>query len=260
MISVIIPFMNSARWIKRCADSCHRLEGDFEFIFVDDLSTDKGMSVLRRVKDKRFIFRKNKKHIGVSGARNTGLETAHGEWITFLDADDEFLPDADDVFGRMIRLGERIGANIVQANHLRFYEKSQQTVNRYSNPSGEYKLENLPECWCMVWNKLYRRDLIEDIRFDQNLKFGEDEMFNMECLARDGRIFHTQTNTVTVIRHFDNKESLSHIKCREDLAKQSDAIRDFIIRQDENEAVRRMAYQRLIWHWQSDTYRKAFGV
>ena len=111
----------------------------------------------------------------------------------------------------------------------------------------------------MVWNKLYRRELIEDIRFDQNLKFGEDEMFNMECLARDGRIFHTQTNTVTVLRHFDNKESLSHIKCRDDLVKQSDAIRDFIIRQ-EDEAVRRMAYQRLIWHWQSDTYRKAFGV
>ncbi len=260
MISVIIPFMNSKKWIKRCAMSCHGMKGDFEFIFIDDNSTDNGANILERIKDSRFIIRKNKRHIGVSGARNTGLNIARGEWITFLDSDDEFVLKAEDVFDRMVRLGDRTGANILQANHLRFYEKTQQILNKYSNPSGKYTLENLPGCWCMVWNKLYRRELVEEIRFDQDLKFGEDEMFNMECLAKDGRIFHTQTNTVTVLRHFDNKESLSHIKCRADLVKQSDAIRDFIIRQDENEAVRRMAYQRLIWHWQSDTYRKAFGV
>ena len=259
MISVIIPFMNSEKWIRRCAESCHRMEGDFEFIFVDDFSTDKGVTALKRVKDKRFILRKNSEGVGVSGARNTGLEIAHGEWITFLDADDEFIQGAGDVFYRMIRLAESTGANILQANHLRLYEGTGNVINKYPNRTGRYTLDKLPQCWCMVWNKLYRSDLVKDIRFDQNLKFGEDELFNMECLAKDGGVFHTHTNTCTVLRHFDNKESLSHIKCRADLIKESDAIRNFIIRQ-KDAAVRQMAYDRLVWHWQSSTYKKAFGV
>ena len=259
MISVIVPYMNAAGWIKRCMDSLKRQEGDFEFILVNDYSTDNGPDIVKKNADWRFVLADNYQHPGVSGARNVGLHIAKGGYVTFLDADDELLPEASEVFDRMIRMGMRRRANILQANHLRYYEKTGQTLNRYSNPSGRYTLDDLPSCWCMVWNKLYNRSFLDGIWFDTDLQFGEDEMFNMECLARDGRIFHTQTDTVTVLRHFDNKGSLSHSKGRNDLLKQARAIEDFIIRQ-EDPAVRKMAYQRLVWHWQSTSYRKAFGV
>ena len=256
MISVIVPYMNAAKWIRRCAMSLKRQKGDFEFIMVDDSSTDNGSEILKACADERFILVNNYHHIGVSGARNCGLDIAKGEWITFLDADDELLPVASEVFGRMVKIDPT--ANIIQANHLRQYA-APGVVNKYPNRRGIYTLHDLPQQWCMVWNKLYRHEFIEGIIFDTNLQFGEDEMFNMECLARDGRIFHTMTDTVTMLRHFDNKKSLSHIKNRNDILKEARAIEDFIVRQEDPD-VRDMAYQRLLWHWNSGTYKKAFGV
>lgn len=256
MISVIVPYMNAAKWIRRCAMSLKRQKGDFEFIMVDDSSTDNGSEILKACADDRFILVNNYHHIGVSGARNCGLDIARGEWITFLDADDELLPVASEVFGRMVKIDPT--ANIIQANHLRQYA-APGVVNKYPNRRGIYTLHDLPQQWCMVWNKLYRHEFIEGIIFDTNLQFGEDEMFNMECLARDGRIFHTMTDTVTMLRHFDNKKSLSHIKNRNDILKEARAIEDFIMRQEDPD-VRDMAYQRLLWHWNSGTYKKAFGV
>ncbi len=256
MISVIVPYMNAAKWIRRCAMSLKRQKGDFEFIMVDDSSTDNGSEILKACADDRFILVNNYRHIGVSGARNCGLDMAKGEWITFLDADDELLPVASEVFGRMVKIDPT--ANIIQANHLRQYA-APGVVNKYPNRRGIYTLHDLPQQWCMVWNKLYRHDFIEGIVFDTDLQFGEDEMFNMECLARDGRIFHTMTDTVTMLRHFDNKKSLSHIKNRSDILKEARAIEDFIVRQEDPD-VRDMAYQRLLWHWNSGTYKKAFGV
>ena len=256
MISVIVPYMNAAKWIRRCAMSLKRQKGDFEFIMVDDSSTDNGSEILKACADDRFILVNNYHHIGVSGARNCGLDIAKGEWITFLDADDELLPVASEVFGRMAKIDPT--ANIIQANHLRQYA-APGVVNKYPNRRGIYTLHDLPQQWCMVWNKLYRHEFIEGIIFDTNLQFGEDEMFNMECLARDGRIFHTMTDTVTMLRHFDNKKSLSHIKNRNDILKEARAIEDFIVRQEDPD-VRDMAYQRLLWHWNSGTYKKAFGV
>lgn len=256
MISVIVPYMNAAKWIRRCAMSLKRQKGDFEFIMVDDSSTDNGSEILKACADDRFILANNYRHIGVSGARNCGLDIAKGEWITFLDADDELLPVASEVFGRMVKIDPT--ANIIQANHLRQYA-APGVVNKYPNRRGIYTLHDLPQQWCMVWNKLYRHDFIEGIVFDTDLQFGEDEMFNMECLARDGRIFHTMTDTVTMLRHFDNRKSLSHIKNRSDILKEARAIEDFIVRQEDPD-VRDMAYQRLLWHWNSGTYKKAFGV
>lgn len=256
MISVIVPYMNAAKWIRRCVESLKAQKGDFEFIMVDDSSTDNGSEILKACADDRFILVNNYHHIGVSGARNCGLDIAKGEWITFLDADDELLPVASEVFGRMVKIDPT--ANIIQANHLRQYA-APGVVNKYPNRRGIYTLHDLPQQWCMVWNKLYRHEFIEGVIFDTNLQFGEDEMFNMECLARDGRIFHTMTDTVTMLRHFDNKQSLSHIKNRNDILKEARAIEDFIMRQEDPD-VRDMAYQRLLWHWNSGTYKKAFGV
>lgn len=256
MISVIVPYMNAAKWIRRCTESLKAQKGDFEFIMVDDFSTDNSSEIVKKHADDRFILTDNYHHVGVSGARNCGLDMARGDWITFLDADDELLPVASEVFDRMIRMDPT--ANIIQSNHLRQY-LSAGVINKYPNKHGTYTLQNLPQQWCMVWNKLYRHELIKGLEFDTDLQFGEDELFNMECLARDGRIFHTMTNTVTMIRHFDNRKSLSHIKNRNDILKEARAIEDFIIRQKDPD-VRDMAYKRLLWHWSSGTYKKAFGV
>ena len=95
-ISVIIPYYNAEKWLERCAESLKNQEGSFEFIFVNDHSTDDGYTVLYEAtkEDERFIRITEAtpdEGSGVSWARNVGLEIARGDWVTFLDADDEML-------------------------------------------------------------------------------------------------------------------------------------------------------------------------
>lgn len=260
MISVILPYKNAEPWIERAIKSMKIQKGDLEFILVNDASEDKSKTVAKKAagKDKRFVFAENKREPGVSGARNTGLDMAKGEWITFLDADDEFVPEAGEVFVRMTQLQQE--PNIIQANQLRYYEKSGKLKPKWTNKRGIYCPEHLPVFWCMVWNKLYRRSFIEEhgIRFIEGLQYGEDEIFNLDCLAHDGRIFHTLSTTMTTIHHFENKESLSHTKGKEGLMEQAKAIMNFIERCEEP-AVRIAACKTLSEHWGSYTYLTAFG-
>lgn len=262
MISVIVPYKNSEPWLGRCIESLKGQGGDMEFILVNDHSADHGKALAKTLTkgDKRFRLYENARAEGVSGARNTGLDKAKGEWITFLDADDEMAPGASAVFDRMTRLDPTI--NIMQANHLRFYSRTGETKLRYTNNKGMYNLENLPKCWCMVWNKLVRRSFLEEnkIRFVEGLQYGEDEIFNLDMLAKDNRIIHTMTNTVTIVRHFDNKESLSHTKPGqlEGLLAQAQALQDYILRTKEP-AARIAACKVLSEHWGSGTYIGTFG-
>lgn len=90
IISIIIPVYNSEKYLKQCLDSVlNQTFPDFECICINDGSIDKSLSILQEYanKDKRFKII-DKKNEGVSIARNTGIENAFGEYITFIDSDD----------------------------------------------------------------------------------------------------------------------------------------------------------------------------
>ena len=91
-ISVIIPAYNAAAWIGRAIDSVlyQTLAAD-EIIVVDDGSTDATADWVRRYGDRVVLIQQA--NAGVSAARNAGILAAANEWIAFLDADDEWLPD-----------------------------------------------------------------------------------------------------------------------------------------------------------------------
>ena len=252
MISVIIPYWNAEGWIARCAHSLQKAKGDFEFILVNDNSTDRSEEILKGYIDDRFVRLNNQHRKGVGGARNTGLDWARGEWITFLDVDDVLLSDAYEKFKYMIKQQE---ADIHQADHIRFYETMNRTVLKYSNAPGIYYLGNLPKCWCMVWNKVYRKSLLADIRFDEALQFGEDEVFNVDCI-RKCRYIHC-SDMITMKRYFDNKGSLAHIKGYEELKKEIHALEEEVAVETDKD-MRTMLCRRIAWHWESPTYLEGF--
>lgn len=225
-ISVIIPYHNAERWIKRCIDSLKRQPDDLEYIFVDDHSTDDGYDILRKETDDdgRFIRigEWSDEGRGVSWARNRGLDCASGDWVTFLDADDELLPRASYIFRCMTELDET--ANIIQANHLGQFT-CMGPINRYPNEKGIYGPSDLTRLhsWCMVWNKIYRASFLKEngISFKEGVQYGEDELFNLRCIDRDPRIFHTLHTTCTVLHYYNNMDSLSNTKTAEELLQQS---------------------------------------
>ena len=263
MISLIVPYWNSEKWIGRCIQSLKSFDSaDIEFIIVNDGSTDNGPDVVKQIAgtDERFVLVDNQRGKGVSGARNTGLDLAKGEWVTFSDADDVPLQNAPEVYKYMISIKDN--ANIIQANHLRYYEKKGKTVAnaKYINDSGVYSFNNMPRYWASVNNKLYRRSFIEDnhIRFIEGFQYGEDEIFNLECISRDSRIYHTNKTTYLFVHHFENKQSLSHIKGKQELIRQTNELMNFLLRTN-NKAAKIYVCSLISYHWSAGKYTSIFG-
>jgi glycosyltransferase involved in cell wall biosynthesis len=256
MISVIVPYKDAEQWIGRCCESLARQDGDFEFLIINDRSEDSGPDIVMSYAkmDSRFRQMDNRRGAGVSGARNTGLDAAAGEHITFLDADDEMLPDAFRTFTEVIR----DGANIYQFNHLRYYTRIRKEVLKYTNDGGIITLPDLPVHWFGVWNKLFNADFLRDVRFDEELQYGEDGLFVLGCLRKDGRIFHARKNATTVRHRFDNAGSLTKVKGRPDVLKYLDKYRK-LLDTDASEDLKRAVCMELsrLWSTLAEDYTGA---
>lgn len=93
MISVVIPLYNKAHTIVKTLNTVMcQTYNDFEVIIVNDGSTDNGVEVIKMNFSDRRIRIINQENAGVGAARNRGAEEARGEWLAFLDGDDEWLP------------------------------------------------------------------------------------------------------------------------------------------------------------------------
>ena len=93
VVSVVIPTYNRAHLVGRAIQSVLRQTySDFELIVVDDGSTDNTVEVVEAYQDPRIRLIRLARNYGVSRARNEGIQAARGEWVAFLDNDDEWLP------------------------------------------------------------------------------------------------------------------------------------------------------------------------
>lgn len=94
-ISVVLPTYNVEKYISRCLDSClSQSLSDFEIIIVDDCGSDRSIEIATEYaeKDNRIKIVKNKKNMGTYHARRVGVESSAGDYIVFLDPDDELAP------------------------------------------------------------------------------------------------------------------------------------------------------------------------
>lgn len=237
MISVVVPYRDSADYLDRCCQSLMQLPEGYEFVMVDDnhdpetIVLDESVVIKYAEFDERFKVYTNELTPGVSGARNTGIGYVLGDWITFLDADDELLPGADKAFRRALKAD----ANVHQINHKRYYPSKDRTKIKYRNLGGWYDIEHLPAAWYGVWNKLFRAEFLQenDIRFKEGLQYGEDGLFVLYCLAADNRIHHADVDLFAV-QHNLHPESLSHQKTPGDVIQQIHEYEAFLLRQDDN--------------------------
>ncbi|MCK4820742.1 glycosyltransferase family 2 protein, partial [bacterium] len=109
-ISVVIPVYNKKAFIGRALLSAIRQSfRDIEIIVVDDGSTDQSSDVIKSIRDPRIkLISQNNQ--GVSAARNRGIAEASGNYVAFLDADDEWLPNYLETIMRMYRKFPDVGA------------------------------------------------------------------------------------------------------------------------------------------------------
>lgn len=95
LITVAIPLYNKEKHIQRALDSVlSQSFEDFEIVVVDDASKDNGGNLVRAYTDPRIrLFKRSEPGPGGYAARNLAIDSANGQWIAFLDADDEWEPD-----------------------------------------------------------------------------------------------------------------------------------------------------------------------
>lgn len=171
MISVIVPLYNVESYVRECLDSLLvQIQADVEFILIDDGSTDRTGSIADEYaeKDSRFrvIHTVNK---GLSAARNCGIEEARGEWLMFLDGDDYVIPG---FCVTPYKVAQETGADIVVFKYARLSEGKFIPSKECRWTEGEQGKGNaIKNGLAMAWNKIYRSNLFEGIRYPEGMVY-----------------------------------------------------------------------------------------
>ncbi len=216
-LSIIIPVYNAEKYLRKCVDSIlSQSFEDYELILVDDGSTDKSGEICDEyaVKDKRV----KTLHVGNGGpskARNYALNLANGEYVEFIDSDDCLIENS---LQEMYEISKEQKESVIIANSVVVDENNKVLQPLYLKNNGTKNVSGLLSSITplnkaillhYLWNKWYRRQIIEDnnIRFDEKLRLGEDFIFNCKVFGEINTIAINKNNLYYYYKR--NNESLS---------------------------------------------------
>ena len=199
-VSIIIPVYKVEKFLTRCLDSVlGQTLKEIEIILVDDGSPDNCGNICDEyaAKDKRVIVI-HKKNAGVSAARNSGLEVASGEFVGFVDSDDYV---AATMFEDMYRQAVLADAEMAMCQFAITDGATDQLVHRSSGDDfNVLKFDNKKAFELIadfsrpvqvtVWNKLFKRELIQNLRFDTSKRMAEDLEFLMRAMFKSKTIVY----------------------------------------------------------------------
>lgn len=192
-VSIIVPIYNTAKYLPKCLDSIiNQTHQNLEIILVDDGSTDDSKKIADRYtkKDKRVkvIHQKNQ---GQSAARNTGLSKATGDYISFIDADDEIKKSF--IQNLLSTYSDNTSLSVCGIHYKRLRQKTTNDVyintlrSRHKRESKAayilYLLAIDGRMYSSV-NKLYRTKIAKKCSFDKSLNFAEDTKFVLDYLEK----------------------------------------------------------------------------
>ncbi len=210
LVSVIVPVYNAKLHIARCVESIRRQSyPNLEIILVNDGSSDVSLQVadVYARADKRILLI-DKDNSGVSATRNLAISMATGKYLQFVDSDDYLAPDATRL---LVEKAEQNTADLVIAPYYRVEthkplfskneEDSYQTIEQYGFlDAGFYDKTTFARglmkepasfYYGVMWNKLYRRDIVHNhgIQCNVDLGWSEDLLFNLEYIRYAARFY-----------------------------------------------------------------------
>ena len=194
MISIIIPVYNVAAFVEKCVDSVlAQTYENIEVILVDDGSTDGSEIICDKYGtiDKRVKVI-HKKNGGQGAARNVGLDAATGEYIGFVDSDDWVKKDMfENMLTALLETDSDLSVCGVIYDHI-FVKKKYEFFQKPKVFVADKVMEEYlgtPHIGCALWNKLYRRELWENIRIPE-VRAREDIMVLYSVVGRCKKIVH----------------------------------------------------------------------
>lgn len=187
LVSIIIPAYNVEKHVEKCVLSAlNQSYENIEVIVVNDGSTDNTLNILNKIRDNDKLKIVTKNNGGVSAARNTGIEVAHGDYVVFVDGDDYI---ANDFVEYMLSLATNTKCDFCLSTDC--YSKkddtqSQQLHEEVISPEDAVALLISPRVIVGCWNKIYNMSFIKrhNLRFSTELFYGEGLNFIIQCAQK----------------------------------------------------------------------------
>ena len=199
LISIIIPVYNAESYIRRCIESVlSQTYKEIQVILINDGSTDNTLSILEEYSrsDSRIQLI-NKDNSGVSKTRNIGIDISDGEYIGFVDADDYLEPE---MYEKLYNAIKKTAADVACCGYYQDFDtykyeisvddslladnKTYYELCGTNNILGQYFRQDIRSgIGDGNWNKLFRKDIISDIRYDNTL-YCEDVDFQIKVFEK----------------------------------------------------------------------------
>lgn len=195
-ISIIIPVYNGEQYIRKCLDSVkNQTYPDIEIIVINDGSRDGSESVLQSyVLENPSMPIKiiTKKNAGLPQARKTGVENASGDYVGFLDVDDWSEPqEYEEMAQKAIQMNADIvccGYQMDYGNRVEIIKQNLDTNKIYSGLDAFEFLHKRTAVYPYAWNKIYKRSLLENIKYPTGNFVGEDYAIQVQVLPKAERV------------------------------------------------------------------------
>lgn len=210
LVSIIMPVYNGENFIETTLkDIKKQTYSNWELICVNDGSTDKTYEIIKEASiDNSRIKILNMNHIGAGAARNIGFESSLGEYVIFLDSDDNY---ESTLIETMYNTAKKVNADLCICDFKVYDLSSNKEMEKKNDvPSEPFSLKQLNDnafCDCAVspWNKLIKRKLIIDnnIQF-QNFSSSNDLFFSCMVLLKAKRIINVHNSNLII--HKINRE------------------------------------------------------
>ena len=248
-LSIIVPVYNTAGYLEQCVNSLLAQtipENDYEILLVNDGSIDNSLEVMQRfLADNPDVIEIIDTENGGQGrARNLALDVAQGDYIGFADSDDWA---AEDMFARLLDAAERENADIAVCNSYSVSDSGQTIMN--ARPQGT----DISAAGS-VWNKIFRRSLIGDIRFPEGVWY-EDFSFSAKLLLSSRKtvfleepLYYYRASHFSTMRNQNALKNLDILTVMDDVAAFAgedgkDAVEFFIINHILVDAIKRVNLQ-----------------
>lgn len=209
LVSIIVPVYNVELYLNKCVESIvHQTYDNLEIILVDDGSKDSSSLICDelKAKDKRIVVLHNING-GLSNARNSGLKIARGDYIGFVDSDDYI---DEDMIEKMVEEFSNPSVDLVSCGVKTEYSfrNEERCYSEKFCISSNVAIKHL-----LIWDgkvksyacgKLFKKEVIKNVIFDETLLYGEDTPFNIFALLNCNQYSQIGTTYYHYVRRSDS--------------------------------------------------------
>lgn len=208
-VTVFMPVYNGEKYLKEAIESIlNQTYRDFEFLIIDDGSTDSSADIVRSYSDSRIRFVQNETNIKIAATRNKGIELAKGEYIIPMDCDDISLPERIEKLVNFMEKNPEVG--VCGAFYEEFGENVPSKIVKNPTNSDDIKAAlfffcAIPNVACIIRKKYLNK---YNLRYDNQFRFLAEDL---DLWFRCGLHFELANLPEILVKYRRNESSITHI-------------------------------------------------